>query len=141
MSEAGPFVLTNSSTDAVSEKFALLEASLPAGVTIPKMKIIGSAEKFDLDDSLTHVPEYVDLASGKVYCRRGKYMTKLDTLFESADPANTGYVGDSLHLDGVGALTSGRNFFFVPNHETPREEIEYVLAHPNGFVLDSFELM
>lgn len=134
------FVLTNSSTDAVEAKLRILRASVDPD-QLPVLPVHGSAMKFVLDDSITQVPEFVSLPSGaKVYARRKTFIDKLNSLFGDIDPSQTVYVGDSLHLDGIGALVSGRNFFFVPNAQTPDEEIHFVLDHPRGYVLESFEL-
>jgi hypothetical protein len=105
------------------------------------LPVHGSAMKFVLDDSMADLPEFVSLPSGaKVYSRRRPFIDKLSSLFGDIDPSQTVYVGDSLHLDGIGALVSGRNFLFVPNSQTPDEEILLVLDHPRGYVLESFEL-
>ena len=135
------FVLTNSGTDAVEQKLSLLRSSLPRGQPMPKLPVSGSAMKFALDDSLTSVPEFIDIPNGaRIYCRRKIFMEKLDSLFGDVPRVETVFVGDSLSLDGVIPLHTGRIFFFLPNSKTPDEEIHYVLNHPNGYVIESLEL-
>ncbi|MBI5227571.1 HAD family hydrolase [Candidatus Micrarchaeota archaeon] len=141
------FVLTNSQPDAVGRKFQIFDAmnSTDHSRAIP---IHGNAKKFDVetpwDPSWPQIPELVTIPTSKkdieLYVRRAVQYAKLKAITSGFPSENVAFVGDSLHLDGAVVLQTGMAFIFMPNPRTPKEEVAYVLNHPNGYVLEGFEL-
>jgi FMN phosphatase YigB (HAD superfamily) len=131
-------VVTNSRTDAVTDKIAELEAEGAEG-----MRIIGDAKKFVMDadsrDATFDILEDMTLPgldTRPVMIKRGHYYDVLQQLWREtgADAETTLVCGDIFELDLALPLALGTRVHLVYHAQTPPYEVTYLKGHERGSV-------
>lgn len=131
-------VVTNSRTDAVTDKLAELHAR-----GADDLRVIGDAKKFVIDDGQRD-PTFdalLDLTlpgldTRSVIIKRGHYYDVLRQLWQEsgADAASTLVCGDIFELDLALPLALGTRVHLVYHEQTPPYEVAYLREHPRGSV-------
>jgi FMN phosphatase YigB (HAD superfamily) len=142
------YIVTNSHTDAVQNKIKYLENQRLEGKVedtnqisiLPFVdRVYGRARKYMIDDSFDTVPLSLQLPhlSRPVLLRRKHYFDVLDQLRQKAG-ANWSDVfvcGDIFELDLSLPIALGASVGLVQNPFTPQWEIDYLEAHPRGYLI------
>jgi hypothetical protein len=133
------FVVTNSHTQAVAEKIALLDAQRGGGCAWLAERVRGEAQKFEIDDAWTGVPAELTvpgLSSRNVLLRRRRYHDRLKELLDEVGATWTDLtvVGDIFELDLALPLALGARVVLVTSPHTPPYETAFVGSHERGVV-------
>lgn len=140
------YVVTNSHTDAVQGKIKALEGlRLAEGAPGPSLtplieRVYGRAKKYIIDDSMAEVPAQLSLPGldRPVLLRRRHYFEVLDQLRAQAGVAwsDVWVFGDIFELDLSLPVSLGARVGLMANRFTPQWELDYLQAHPRGYVLE-----
>ena len=142
-------VVTNSHTDAVQKKLALLDqesASLP-GPRIATLieRVFGRAQKYVLDDDFTALPRSTQLPGLErpVFLRRRRYYEVLEARRAEAGVAweQVWVIGDIFELDLSLPLELGARVSLVVNDFTPSWERAHLSGHPRASLVGSLEAL
>ena len=145
--EGETYVVTNSHTDAVQDKIRTLERErLALGGEGPSLtplieRVHGRAKKYIIDSEMSGVPEQLSLPGldRPVLLRRRHYFEVLDQLRAQAgvDWSAVWVFGDIFELDLSLPIALGARVGLMANAFTPQWELDYLKAHPRGYVLSS----
>ncbi len=150
MRERPVHVVTNSHTDAVQHKIAVLGAQADEADTIDDhdpdnplawlvSRVAGSARKYVLDADWDAVPEAMSLPGldRPVLLRRRLYAERLDALRleAGADWSEVMVIGDIFELDLALPLAMGARVGLMVNAFTPPWETDFLKGHPRGQLL------
>jgi len=131
------FIVTNSDTEAVAGKLAILERTEP-GVAWLMPRVRGMARKFDVDDAWAGAPAELALPglTRPVLLRRHHYFDILASVLAAsgASFADLVVVGDIFDL--ALPLALGARVALVASPRTPPYERAYVEAHPRARMID-----
>ncbi len=131
------WIVTNSDTDSVADKLAILDRSEP-GVAWLMPRVRGMARKFEVDDAWDGVAAELALPglARPVLLRRRAYHDILASVLGGAPFSDLVVVGDIFELDLAMPLALGARVALVASPRTPVYERAYVMAHPRATLID-----
>ncbi len=142
------YIVTNSHTDAVQNKIKYLESQRIEGKVEDLFKtsilpfvdrVYGRARKSLIDDAFDSVPTELSLPnlSRPVLLRRKHSFEVLDQLRQKAGAewSEVFVCGDIFELDLSLPIALGASVGLVQNPFTPKWEIDYLDAHPRGYLI------
>ncbi len=130
------YVVTNSTAEPVQSKLQEMQWEQSGDAQVFEQlvsRVRGSAKKFELDNSLTSVPEalHVPGLARSVYVRRGHYYAVLDAILKNhgLQWRELAVIGDSLELDLALPYAMGAKIGLVVDDYTPAYERAFVAAN------------
>jgi FMN phosphatase YigB (HAD superfamily) len=131
-------VVTNSHTIPVQEKIALLGEQNGVDFSWLVERVVGSAKKYILDNSATHLPESMHIPNLErpVYLQRSHYAEILASIQDTynCNWTETTVLGDIFELDLSLPLHLGATVGLMQNPFSPAYEVEYLKHHERGAV-------
>jgi len=131
-------VVTNSHTVPVQNKIRLLGEQNNIDFTWLVDRVVGSARKYVIDDSIDSLPESLNVPNLErpIYVRRSHYHTILTQILKDYDAGweNTTVLGDIFELDLSLPLVMGSTVGLMQNPFSPQYEVDYLQSHVRGSV-------
>ena len=131
-------VVTNSHTIPVQEKIRLLGTEHNIDFTWLINRVVGSARKYVIDDSITTLPESLSIPNLErpIYVRRSQYHTILSGILQDYNSTwqDTIVLGDIFELDLSLPLSMGATVGLMQNPFSPQYEVDYLNGHERGAV-------
>ena len=131
-------VVTNSHTVPVQNKIRLLGERHSINFDWLVDRVVGSARKYVVDDSVTTLPESIRIPNLKrpIYVRRSQYHTILSQILRDYDSSwtETIVLGDIFELDLSLPLSMGSTVGLMVNPFSPQYEVDYLKDHQQGAV-------
>lgn len=131
-------VVTNSHTVPVQNKIRLLGEQNNIDFSWLVERVVGSAKKYVIDDSVSTLPESIHIPNldRPIYIRRSQYHIILSKILQEYDSSwsETTVLGDIFELDLSLPLSLGATVGLMVNPFSPEYETTYLQAHPRGSV-------
>ena len=131
-------VVTNSHTVPVQNKIRLLGEQNGIDFTWLVDRVVGSARKYVIDDSISSLPESLTIPNLErpIYVRRSQYHSILTQILRdySSSWESTTVLGDIFELDLSLPLVMGSTVGLMQNPFSPQYEVEFLQAHERGAV-------
>ena len=131
-------VVTNSHTVPVQNKIRLLGEQHGIDFDWLVQRVVGSARKYVIDDSVTNLPESLRIPNldRPIYVRRSQYHIILSKILQDYDSnwSDTTVLGDIFELDLSLPLTMGSTVGLMVNPFSPEYEVDYLNGHQRGAV-------
>ena len=131
-------VVTNSHTVPVQNKIRLLGEQNNIDFTWLVDRVVGSARKYVIEDSIDSLPESLSVPNLErpIYVRRSHYHAILSQILADYDSdwKNTTVLGDIFELDLSLPLVMGSTVGLMQNPFSPQYEVDYLHSHDRGAV-------
>lgn len=131
-------VVTNSHTVPVQNKIRLLGDRNNIDFDWLIQRVVGSARKYVIDDSVTTLPESLRIPNldRPIYIRRSQYHIILSKILADYDSnwTDTTVLGDIFELDLSLPLALGSSVGLMVNPFSPQYEVDYLSGHHRGAV-------
>lgn len=135
-------VVTNSHTVPVQEKIALLGKQHGIDFSWLIERVVGSAQKYILDDTATHLPVSMNIPNlhRPIFLQRAHYANILNKIQRDFQCTwdNTTVLGDIFELDLSLPLHCGATVGLMQNPFSPQYEVDYLTEHHRGSVHANF---